>query len=66
MPANRFGFASGFGGFQLKIVQEVITLVVFLVFVVCFLKERLAWNYLVACGRLARAAFCAFAFRRPV
>ena len=66
VPANRLGFASGFSGFQLKIVQEVVTLLVFLVFAVFFLKERLAWNYLVAFGFLAMAAFFAFAFRKPV
>ncbi len=40
-------------------------MVVFLVFAVTFLKERLAWNYLVAFGFLAMAAFFAFAFKRP-
>lgn len=29
VPANRAGFANGFNGFQLKITQEVITLIVF-------------------------------------
>ena len=31
-----------------------------------FLKERLAWNYLVACAFLGVAAFFAFAFKAPV
>ena len=65
VPANRLGFGEGFSGFQLKIVQEVVTLVVFLVFALTFLKERLAWNYLVAFFFLAVAAFFAFAFRAP-
>src|ERR1700685_3789322 len=47
VPANRFGYGE-FSGFQLKIVQEVVTIIVFIVFAVTFLKERLAWNYLVA------------------
>lgn len=62
VPANRFGYGH-FNGFQLKILQEVITLTVFLFFAVLFLKERVHWNYLVAfCLLLAAAAF-AFAFR---
>jgi uncharacterized protein (DUF486 family) len=34
-------------------------------FAVLFLKEKLAWNYLVAFIFLGVAAFFAFAFRRP-
>ncbi|HEX4136509.1 MAG TPA: DMT family protein [Bryobacteraceae bacterium] len=62
VPANRLGYVH-FSGFQLKIVQEVITLLVFMVFAITFLKERLAWNYLVAFGLLGAAAFFAFAFK---
>jgi uncharacterized protein (DUF486 family) len=62
VPANRLGYGE-FSGFQLKIIQEVITLIVFMVFAVTFLKERLAWNYLVACALLGAAAFFAFAFK---
>ena len=62
VPANRLGYGE-FSGFELKIIQEVITLVVFIVFAVTFLKERLAWNYLVAFGFLGVAAFFAFAFK---
>ncbi|HEY3824320.1 MAG TPA: DMT family protein [Bryobacteraceae bacterium] len=65
VPANRLGYVH-FSGFQLKIVQEVITLLVFMVFAIAFLKERLAWNYLVAFGLLGAAAFFAFAFKAPV
>jgi uncharacterized protein (DUF486 family) len=61
VPANRFGYGE-FSGFQLKIIQEVITLVVFIGFAVAVLKERLAWNYLVAFVFLGVAAFFAFAF----
>ena len=64
VPANRLGFGDGFSGFQLKIVQEVVTLRVFIVFAVTFLKERLAWNYLASFGFLAVAAFFAFAFKK--
>jgi uncharacterized protein len=64
VPANRFGFVE-FSGFQLKIIQEVVTLTVFVFFAIFFLKEKLAWNYLVAFALLGAAAFFAFAFRAP-
>jgi uncharacterized protein len=62
VPANRFGYVQ-FSGFQLKIIQEVVTLLVFIAFAVVFLKEKLAWNYIVAFLFLAVAAFFAFAFK---
>jgi uncharacterized protein (DUF486 family) len=65
VPANRFGFVT-FSGFQLKIIQEVVTLIVFMFFAIFFLKEKFAWNYLVAFGLLGAAAFFAFAFKSPV
>jgi uncharacterized protein (DUF486 family) len=64
VPANRLGYGE-FSGFQLKIIQEVVTLIVFIVFAIAFLKEKLAWNYLVAFALLGVAAFFAFAFRAP-
>ena len=48
VPANRMGFENGFSGFQLKITQEVITLVVFAAFAVLYLKEPFHWKYLVS------------------
>lgn len=62
VPANRLGYGQ-FNGFQLKIMQEVITLSVFIVFAITFLGEKLAWNYLVAIAFLGFAAFFAFAFK---
>jgi uncharacterized protein (DUF486 family) len=62
VPANRLGYGH-FSGFQLKIIQEVVTLTVFMVFALTFLKEKFAWNYLVAFAFLAVAAFFAFAFK---
>lgn len=57
VPANRMGHAV-FSAAQLKMLQEVITLVVFCVFSVTFLKEELRWNHFVAFGfLLAGAAF---------
>jgi hypothetical protein len=64
VPANRLGYVQ-FSGFQLKIIQEVITISAFIVFAILFLKERLAWNYLVAFAFLGVAAFFAFAFKAP-
>jgi uncharacterized protein (DUF486 family) len=62
VPANRLGYVH-FSGFQLKIIQEVITITVFIGFAVLFLKEKLAWNYCVAFAFLCVAAFFAFAFK---
>ena len=50
VPANRFGY-DRFSGYQLKIIQEAITLVVFVVFAYFYLGEDLRWNYaLSACA----------------
>jgi uncharacterized protein (DUF486 family) len=65
VPANRLGYGQ-FSGFQLKIIQEVVTIIVFIGFAILFLKERLAWNYLVAFALLGFAAFFAFAFNTRV
>jgi uncharacterized protein (DUF486 family) len=46
VPANRIG-SYEFTAAQLKTIQEVITLTVFSVFSVLYLKEPLKWNYLV-------------------
>ena len=64
VPANRWGYTH-FSGFQLKIIQEVITLSVFLVFGVLFLQEKVNWNYIVAFCLLIAAAVFAFAFKAP-
>ncbi|MDB5440599.1 MAG: hypothetical protein JWM33_3026 [Caulobacteraceae bacterium] len=45
VPANRFGFESGFTVGQLKVIQEVITLLVFGVFATLVLGEKLKWNH---------------------
>lgn len=64
VPANRLGYVH-FSGFQLKIIQEVVTITVFIGFAILFLKEKLAWNHLVAFAFLGVAAFFAFAFKAP-
>ncbi len=60
VPANRLGFAEGINGFQLKITQEVITLVVFAVFAVLYLKEPFHWKYLVSFALILGAVYFAF------
>lgn len=54
VPANRIG-AQVYSAAELKTIQEVITLGVFAIFSVVYLKEALTWNHLagfalIACG----------------
>jgi uncharacterized protein len=63
VPANRTGYAHGFSGGQLKIIQEVITLSVFAVFAAIVLKEPIGWRYLGAFACLAGAAAFMFVGR---
>src|SRR5260370_8079618 len=58
VPANCLGFPA-FTGFQLKIIQEAITLTVFIVFAITFLKEKMAWNYAVSFALLIAPAVVA-------
>ena len=59
VPANRLGYGE-FSAFQLKIIQEVITLAVFLGFATFWLGERLRWNYGVALALILAAVYFAF------
>ena len=59
VPANRFGHYQ-FSAAQLKTIQEVITLVVFCVFSVVYLKEELKWNYLIGFCMMIGAVFFIF------
>ena len=63
VPANRIGNLAGHSAGQLKIVQEVITLVVFVIFARLYLGERLTWNYYVAFAFIFAAVFMVFYFR---
>jgi uncharacterized protein (DUF486 family) len=47
VPANRIGYGE-FTGYQLKIIQEVVTLIVFAIFAYFYLGETLRWNYAVS------------------
>jgi uncharacterized protein len=60
VPANRWGFTNGFNGFQLKMTQEVITLVVFTLFAVFYLREPFHWRYLVSFALLLGAVYFMF------
>jgi uncharacterized protein (DUF486 family) len=62
VPANRIGFRM-LDGYQLKILQEIITLIVFVVFAKFVLGENLKWNYMVSFAFLAGAAWFAFAYK---
>ena len=57
VPANRYG---QFSGAQLKTIQEVITLTIFAIFSVLYLKEPFRWNYAVAFGFIVLAVVFMF------
>lgn len=64
VPANKIGFNGNGGPFslmQLKIIQEVISLAVFTLFVTMVFKEQtIQWNHFVAFGCLLLAVFFVF------
>ena len=47
VPANRIGILEGMCDYQLKITQEAITIIVFVLFAIFVLKEPLKWNHIV-------------------
>jgi len=57
VPANRYGSNFGISAAQLKILQEVITIVVFCVFAATYLGEKLKWNHYLAFGLIVLAVF---------
>ena len=59
VPANRIGHEF-FSAAQLKTMQEVITLIVFSVFSILYLKEEFKWNYLVGFLFIILAVFFIF------
>lgn len=66
VPANKIGFEKNGGPFtmfQLKVIQEVISLVIFALFMLFIFKtETLRWNHFVACIFLVLAVY--FMFRK--
>lgn len=67
VPANRIGFEGNGGAFslmQLKVIQEVITLVIFTGFtMLCFKGQEFHWNHLAAAVCLVLAVY--FVFMKP-
>jgi uncharacterized protein len=63
VPANRIGYDSGMSGYQLKILQEVITLLVFVAFAWLVLGEKLTWNYAVSFLLILGAVYFAVAVK---
>ena len=59
VPANRIGYGV-FTAYQLKIIQEAITLTVFVVFAYLYLGETLRWNYAASFACLFAAVLFAF------
>jgi len=62
VPANRIGYGE-FTGYQLKIIQECITLTVFVVFAWVYLGERIRWNYALSFLFVVGAVVSAFGGR---
>ena len=64
VPANRIGFEENGGPYtlvQLKVIQEVITLIVFTIFSLIFFKNiQFKWNHFVAFGLLVGAVYFIF------
>jgi uncharacterized protein (DUF486 family) len=66
VPANRIGFEGNGGPFslmQLKILQEVITLVVFIIFSAIAFHMQIKWNHIVAGICLVAAVYFVFGFK---
>lgn len=64
VPANKIGFEGNngpFSLFELKIIQETITLIIFSLFAVFIFKtDKLAWNYIVGFILILLAVFFIF------
>jgi len=60
VPANRLGNEKGLTGYQLKMIQEVITLTVFCIFAFVYLGEKLRWNYLLGFACIMLGVFFVF------
>ncbi|HEX5555548.1 MAG TPA: DMT family protein [Chitinophagaceae bacterium] len=64
VPANRIGFIEGFNGFQLKMIQEVVTLTIFSIFAVLYLKEPVRWNYVASFVCILGAVYFMFMVKK--
>ncbi len=59
VPANRIG-SSVLSAFQLKIIQEILTIIVFVIFARFYLGENLGWNHAVAFALIIGAVALVF------
>ena len=59
VPANRYGYGY-FSAAELKTIQEVLSLSIFMLFAVFYLGEPLKWNYILGFAMIAAAAFVIF------
>jgi len=59
VPANRWGHGQ-FSAYQLKVIQEIITVVVFMAFSAVWLREMPRWNHIVAFALIIIAVGFAF------
>ena len=64
VPANRIGFKENggpFSVFELKTIQEAISLIVFTLFLIFVVKsEKLAWNHFLGFGLILLAVYVIF------
>ena len=66
IPANRIGFEGTGGPFsimQLKVMQEVITLIVFIIFSILAFHMQIRWNHIMAALCLVAAVYFVFGFK---
>jgi hypothetical protein len=59
VPGNRIGYQV-YSAAQLKTIQEIITLTVFVVFSIFYLNADIKWNHIVGFALIAAAAFFIF------
>jgi uncharacterized protein (DUF486 family) len=60
VPANRIGYENGISGYKLKIIQECITLVIFMIFAWLVLGETPQWKHLASFALILAAAMLTF------
>lgn len=65
VPANRYGDLHGINYGALKVIQEVISIATFIVFVRLYFGQTLTWNYWVGFGFIGLGAFFVFYFGSP-
>ncbi|MFN3077566.1 MAG: DMT family protein [Alphaproteobacteria bacterium] len=63
VPANRIGYGA-YSAAELKTIQEIVTLAIFVVFSVFYLDERITMNHLVGFALIGAGAF--FIFKGPI